>query len=297
MDPHAAAAANEAAYAAAAAAADDSDSDTGSSIIEGEYLVRQDGRSMESIRGRFMAGLGFLAENIQVVSIKRNTFPTVMTQARIDAFEIYARATARARDGDANVEHAWFGALDMDEIMDIVRHGFSKDQLHGHGLRLSPEDSPILCMGRTCTDNDGLKHLLLCRVILGRMAVVAPGSECEPISEEYDTAVHDVSSFKEIFILSNNMNTHVLPEYVLSFRVLPRTTGPWNMAERPIAPSVPIGTFIMALSRILPLNDMALISKSHHEFNENIISGEVLMQRLREIAGESLLMEVMSCFH
>lgn len=75
-------------------------------------------------------------------------------------------------------------------------------------------------MKSSVVDKDGLRHLLLCRVILGKMEVVAADSEqCRSSSEEYDSGVDSFSSPKEYIVWSNRINTHVLPEYVLSFKL------------------------------------------------------------------------------
>lgn len=75
-------------------------------------------------------------------------------------------------------------------------------------------------MKSSVVDKDGLRHLLLCRVILGKMEVVPAGSEqCRPSSEEYDSGVDSFSSPTEYIVWSNMINTHVLPEYVLSFKL------------------------------------------------------------------------------
>ena len=69
-------------------------------------------------------------------------------------------------------------------------------------------------------DEDGLRHLLLCRVILGKTEVVPRGSyQCRSSSQEFDSGVDDLSNPKEYVIWCNQINTHVLPEYVLSFRL------------------------------------------------------------------------------
>ena len=68
-------------------------------------------------------------------------------------------------------------------------------------------------------DEDGLRHLLLCRVILGKTEVVPRGSyQCRSSSQEFGSGVDDLSNPKEYVIWCNQINTHVLPEYVLSFR-------------------------------------------------------------------------------
>lgn len=77
-------------------------------------------------------------------------------------------------------------------------------------------------------DKDGLRHLLLCRVILGRTEVVPAGSDqCRPSSDEYDSGVvvDSLQSPKEYIVWSNRINTHVLPECVLSFRLASSTKG------------------------------------------------------------------------
>lgn len=76
-------------------------------------------------------------------------------------------------------------------------------------------------MKRCVVDKDGVRHLLLCRVILGRTELVhSVSDQCRPSSEEYDSGVvESVSAPKEYIVWSSRINTHVLPEYVLSFRL------------------------------------------------------------------------------
>lgn len=87
---------------------------------------------------------------------------------------------------------------------------------------MSPEDllfSVIGSVKNLRVDEDGLRRLLLCRVILGATEVVAPGSEqCHPSSEEFDSGIDNLSSPKKYIVWSNRMNTHILPEYVVSFK-------------------------------------------------------------------------------
>lgn len=82
-------------------------------------------------------------------------------------------------------------------------------------------DKFVLCSSveGSNVDEDGLRHLLLCRVILGRPEVVHPGSEqYHPSSEEFDSGVDNHIAPKRYIVWSTYMNTHILPEYVISFR-------------------------------------------------------------------------------
>ena len=68
-------------------------------------------------------------------------------------------------------------------------------------------------------DGDGLKHILLCRVLLGKTeAVNRFSTQCHPSSEEFDSGVDDLVSPKKYIIWSSQMNTHILPEFVISFK-------------------------------------------------------------------------------
>jgi len=78
---------------------------------------------------------------------------------------------------------------------------------------------------RSGVDSDGVRYLLLCSVILGKTEVVPHGSnQRRSSSEEYDSGVDDLLAPKEYVIWCNRINTHVLPEYVLSF-TLPSLKG------------------------------------------------------------------------
>lgn len=71
-------------------------------------------------------------------------------------------------------------------------------------------------------DEDRLRHVLLCRVLLGRTELVRPGSgQSYPSSEEFDSGVDNLLSPKKYIVWSTHMNTHILPEFVISFTTDP----------------------------------------------------------------------------
>lgn len=68
-------------------------------------------------------------------------------------------------------------------------------------------------------DEDGVKHMALCRVILGNVEKVEAGSQqCHPSSPEFDTGVDDPTCPKRYIVWCSNMNRHILPEYIVSFK-------------------------------------------------------------------------------
>lgn len=152
-------------------------------------------------------------------------------------------------------------------------------------------------------DEDGLRHLLLCRVILGKMEVVHPGSQqYHPSSEDFDSGVDNLPAPKKYIVWSTHMNTHILPEYAVTFRAPPCLKGeqlyntclflfPFRVRvmiarsctnlicaliwlgflntqgslKKPTSPWMPFTTLISVLSKFLPPQSVNLIAKHHRD--------------------------------
>lgn len=69
------------------------------------------------------------------------------------------------------------------------------------------------------SDDDGQNHVLLCRVILGSVEKVEAGSQqCHPSSLEFDTGGDDLKNPERYVVWCTNMNSHILPECVVSYK-------------------------------------------------------------------------------
>ncbi|KAI9165063.1 hypothetical protein LWI28_006867 [Acer negundo] len=99
----------------------------------------------------------------EIVAIHRNPFRGVMGQARTQSFQIFEKAMANKCGGNSNSKFAWL-AGSKQELCKIVEQGFGKPNDNGFF-----KDSVV--------DEDGMRHLLLCRLILGKTKVVHPGSD------------------------------------------------------------------------------------------------------------------------
>ncbi|CAK7328915.1 unnamed protein product [Dovyalis caffra] len=262
-------------------------------------------RVHDLIKRRFIYGLGLLGKQATVVDIHRNSYSGVLEQARMQSFQIIAKATEKKSGGDANVKFGWYGGT-RDEICEIMKHGFSarmvanSNGLYGSGIYLSPDDSPIECVKKLNVDKDGLRHLLLCRIILGKSEVVHPGSDqYHPSSEEFDSGIDNLSSPKKYIVWSTHMNTHILPEYVISFRAPPCLKGYSRIPESlrmPTSPWMPFPALISALSKFLPPTTTKLIIKHYRDHRAKKISRQELIQQVRKIAGDKLLISVIKTF-
>jgi len=79
------------------------------------------------------------------------------------------------------------------------------------------------CMysARYCdVDENGVRHLVLCRVIMGNMEILRPGTgQFQPSSYEYDNGVDDIQCPRYYVVWNMNINTHIYPEFVVSFKL------------------------------------------------------------------------------
>ncbi|XP_057952319.1 probable inactive poly [ADP-ribose] polymerase SRO5 [Malania oleifera] len=272
-------------------------------FVDGMVRLDEGNRLHDIIKRRFISGLGSLTERTTVVAIHRNSNSCFTGRARLQSFQGFSRALERKCGGNANVKLAWY-ATSRDAISSIISHGFGYSQerdnsgLYGRGIYLCPIDSSIESVKFSSVDETGLRHLLLCRVLLGKIELVHPGSEqCHPSSEEFDSGVDNLVAPKKYIVWSTHMNTHILPEYVVSFRAPPSLEGFLACPmRRPTSPWIPFPALISALSKILPSHCVGLITKYHSYNRENKISRHELIQRVRQIAGDKLLTAVIRAY-
>ncbi|XXG46753.1 hypothetical protein AAC387_Pa02g1516 [Persea americana] len=201
--------------------------------------------------------------------------------------------------GGANMEYAWYASSE-DGICGILQYGFGQCDntdnggLYGCGLYLTPVGSSIESAMSSVADENGLRHLLLCRVILGNQEEVLPGSkQLLPSSEEFDSGVDNCLAPKKYIIWSTHMNTHVLPDFIISFRNPSLPRGCRRIAEpvrRPSSPWVPLARLISIISRYLPPPSVHLITRYYADYMAKKITRINLIRRLRQIAGDRLLL-------
>ncbi|KAK6935466.1 Poly(ADP-ribose) polymerase, catalytic domain [Dillenia turbinata] len=118
-----------------------------------------------------------MQENIEVVSIYKNLHSNFTTQARIQSFRIFAEAVSNKCGGNPNIRYAWYGTSTT-EIRQIMSDGFNlcgrheNFEAYGCGLQLSPANFSIVSAFSAVSEQDRLRHVMLCRIILGNMKAV-----------------------------------------------------------------------------------------------------------------------------
>ncbi|KAL5551057.1 hypothetical protein UlMin_001233 [Ulmus minor] len=153
-----------------------------------------------------------------------------LLQARRELFQKQVEITRKCR-GDANVRYAWLPSSTK-ELSTIVMYGLGHcgssiiKSKYGLGIHLTSAGCSFTSASYCDNDENGVRHMVLCQVVVGKMEVVDPGSKqfC-PSSNDFDSGVDDIQSPRHYIVWNMNINTHICPEFVVSFKVPFNTEG------------------------------------------------------------------------
>ncbi|KAM0984126.1 hypothetical protein FF1_011657 [Malus domestica] len=273
-------------------------------------MIRVDDESLEHeiIKKSFVSGMGLAGRDTNIVAVHKNLSSDPTRKARFESFKIFSQAVASKCGGNANVKYAWYGGSKQ-EVCDVLVHGFNRcrepvpnEVSYGVGVHMIP--AKFTCDGAlsSAVDESGLKHILLCRVILGKAEMVAPGSkQSQPSCKEVDTGVDNLVNPRRYVVWSAIMNSHIYPCYVVSFKApntLPNVVSGVPTAQQsalrqpPTSPWMSFPALMSILSKFLPPQKMQLLVACHNEFRANKVTRPQLIQRVRQIAGDRLLIGV-----
>ncbi|CAA2956082.1 probable inactive poly [ADP-ribose] polymerase SRO5 [Olea europaea subsp. europaea] len=268
----------------------------------GLIRVHEEDKMYGIIKNKSVSSLSSCGLHTEVEAIHKKDYSGVMCQAKLQSFCTYARAMEQNFRGGANMKYAWYGAS-KNELNNILLHGFGHSMnigVYGGGICLSPADYPIGSFQSSVADEDGLRHLLVCHVLLGRTEIVQPNSgQSNPSSEKFDSGVDNLACPKKYVVWSTRVNTHILPEYIVSFRSSSGLEGYQRISHplrRPSSNFIPFPALIKALSKFLPPDAVKTMAKHYGDHKEKKMTRLKLIQRLRNIAGDKLLFVVIKSY-
>ncbi|KAL5980411.1 hypothetical protein ACLOJK_028319 [Asimina triloba] len=213
------------------------------------------GRDYESVKNMLLVGLGQFIDADNIVGIY-GALSSDSMKTQYQLFQKQVEITTKSR-GNANVKYAWFGAS-KGVIKEIMLNGFRHDWLpkaypsYGVGIHLTPVNCSHVSARYSDVDENGTRHMVLCRVILGNMELVHPGSEqFHPSREVFDSGVDDIWNPKHYIIWKTYMNTHIYPQYAVSFRIPPSAEDSLVGKEGKFDKS---GVFSQVQQHALPIN-------------------------------------------
>ncbi|KAI3454497.1 hypothetical protein Pfo_011160 [Paulownia fortunei] len=260
------------------------------------FIRVTDGDGMhEFIKTKLVSSLRPCGIDAQIETIYRNGYSSEMSQAKLQSFNIFSLAVQKKCHGDAKIKYAWYAAS-KDVINGIVSYGFGlllNNGVYGHGVYLSSIDHPIGSLQSSTPDQNGLRHMLLCRVILGNVEVIGPGSrQCNPSSESYDSGVDNPVYPKKYIIWNGQMNTHILPEFVISFKTSLYNRGFLGISQPSRVPNSdwnPLDILVNDLSMRIPAAASELLFKHYNYYINKKIEKREFIQRMRYVVGDNLL--------
>ncbi|KAI3988701.1 hypothetical protein MKX01_027065 [Papaver californicum] len=244
-----------------------------------------------TVKKKFLSNLGALANSVTDFTIHKNSFQSLMGQKK------------NPSSSSRNVQYAWFGST-KHGVEQIISHGFNQfdcsSEKYGSGVYLLPETYPLGSVpSANRKDENGLKHVVLCRVVLGNMEEIHSGSQqfC-PSSVEFDSGVDNLLCPKKYIVWSTSMNIQILPEYVVSFKAPDSLDVPaLAAAARPTSPWMSFTSLIRELSKHLTPLQMALIKKQYKDFKERKITRQDMIHVVRRTAGDGMLSGVIKSFY
>nr|GEW56063.1 probable inactive poly [ADP-ribose] polymerase SRO5 isoform X2 [Tanacetum cinerariifolium] len=169
-----------------------------------------------------------------------------------------------------------------------------------NAIVLNADHSPFESVESAIVDDDGVKHILLCRVLLGKTEVVNSFStQCYPTSEEFNSGVDNAVSPKKYIIWSSQMNTYILMEFVISFktqRIANRPQVNGVRIEKPVSPWIPIPDLIAKLSKMLPPKSIKEITQYRHSYIQCKITRLDMIRGIKGISGDRMFLMVLKDF-
>ncbi|KAM3688626.1 hypothetical protein ACJW31_10G165600 [Castanea mollissima] len=219
-----------------------------------------------------------------ITAIHQCTRTGPLERARSQVFEKQIQIIKAAR-GASNTVLAWYGAS-AKGVEGILKHGFAVPN-NGTGIYLSHVDLPHTSALRSGADDNGEKHLILCKVILGNMERVGP-QQCHPSSDVFDTGVDDIKNPKWYMVWCNNMNSHILPECVVSFKSSGYLRGHGKY---------PFSQLFSKMKSSLPASKVQDLMASYDIFKAGKVAKVDFIKQLRSVVGDEMLRSTIQEIH
>ncbi|KAI4328699.1 hypothetical protein L6164_021034 [Bauhinia variegata] len=149
---------------------------------------------------------------------------SALMQARLELFQKQVEITKKSH-GNANVQYTWL-ASSKRELSTMMKYGLghcgpsATKSMYGAGIHLAATNSACISANFCDVEENGVRHMVLCHVIMENMELLGPGTkQFHPSGNDYDSGVDDHESPRHYIVWYMNVNTHIYPEFVVSFKV------------------------------------------------------------------------------
>ncbi|KAL0905073.1 hypothetical protein M5K25_027249 [Dendrobium thyrsiflorum] len=221
-----------------------------------------------SIQSLFLCGIYPHVKANDVVSISRTPTDNTFGEVCLQTFQKQVEIVKSLRGGSANVRYAWLPAS-KSAVEDILLRGARRIEkpvrgtTYGLGIHLAPVNCSNVCVSYSDVDENDLSYMMLCRIIMGNVEVVHPGStQCQPSSENFDSGVDDLRAPKHYVVWDKNMHTHIYLEYVVTFKLPSQARDFFFGKDRTINSTITDGTSPVPPSKVG--NDNPALKSANH---------------------------------
>ncbi|XP_059453617.1 probable inactive poly [ADP-ribose] polymerase SRO3 [Corylus avellana] len=237
----------------------------------------------------FLVGIRRFDDAASISAIHQCTLSGPLEKARFEVFQKQIE-TVKAARGASNTVYAWYGASAKD-VAGVLAHGFSVSnkvsgtETNGVGIYLYPMGLPHISALQSETDDNGQKHMILCRVILGNVEEVQAGSQqCHPSSEDFDTGADDPKNPERYVVWFADMNRNILPECVVSYKSSDNLTGQVRGSAK-----YPFWKLFSKMENSLPEAKLQEAKNLYGAFRAGKVTRDIFVKQLRSVVGEQML--------
>ncbi|EEF52202.1 conserved hypothetical protein [Ricinus communis] len=221
-----------------------------------------------------------------------------LEKARFSAFEKQIEVTETAPDkgGLARAIYAWYGAS-VKDVESVLVHGFglcSKvygPDSYGVDVYLSPVGLPYISAKLAEVDENGEKHIVRCRLILGNVEQVKAASQQDrPSSRFFDTGADDTVNPKWYVVWPCNMSRHIIPVCVVSFKYSLQYLHDKCQLKGLSGTRYSLEKLISKMRNSLPLTKLREVETLCNTFRAGKLARDMLVKPMRLAAGDEVLL-------
>ncbi|CAN6311744.1 unnamed protein product [Urochloa humidicola] len=185
-------------------------------------------RTIEAVEKLLLQGMGSVIGSKNIIGIYRTPILDDCGQLRYPLHQKQVQVIGCHR-GNANVRYAWL-ACSKSTVHEMMLNGVLqvhkpiKCPAYGEGTLLTPAGRSDTCVKYSDVDENGIVHMMLCRVIMGNVEIVHPGSkQHRPSSDTFDSGVDDLKNPQHYIVWDMNLNRHIYPEFVVTIKLPSKT--------------------------------------------------------------------------
>lgn len=256
-------------------------------------LMSENEKHYERIRKMFLGGMRKVDPGVVITGIHECTLEGDLNRARQEIFRKQIGVVRKVR-GVVNLACAWYGASKSD-VQQVLLRGFGMhgqvlgEDSYGVGVHLSRLDFPQLSAKLADVDDNGEKHFVLCRAILGNMEKVEAGSkQWRPSTDDFDAGSDDPKNPNWFVIWYPKVTMHLIPECVVSFKSAHPVKGQVSKERCPKYYS--FEKLFSKMRNSLPLTKARELLNLYGAYKVRQVTKDYFLKKLRGLVGDELLL-------